>query len=88
MFAVEPITNCPHVLRLEQEPSDFFPASLDEASQFKGHCRICESSQENWLCLTCRDVYCSRYVNEHMQLHFDAEKHAVAFSLSDGMFGR
>lgn len=39
---------------------------------------------ENWLCLQCGTVRCSRYVNGHAREHFEAEKqHPLAVSLSD-----
>jgi len=32
-------------------------------------CRDCGDSSENWLCLGCGGVFCSRFVHGHMQAH-------------------
>ena len=72
-FAVEPITTCPHVPA--PIPTHVF---LDQA------CGTCEEPHENWQCLTCNTVLCSRYRNGHMLKHFEQTKdHAVCLSYSD-----
>ena len=38
---------------------------------------------ENWICLTCHEVQCSRYVNEHMLFHGIEKNHLMAVSFSD-----
>jgi hypothetical protein len=38
---------------------------------------------ENWLCLSCGDVYCSRYVNAHGLRHWEETGHCVMVSLAD-----
>ncbi|XP_031274256.1 histone deacetylase 6 [Pistacia vera] len=46
-------------------------------------CNRCDHQSENWLCLSCKDVLCSRYVNKHMLQHFQQTNHSVALSYSD-----
>ena len=38
---------------------------------------------ENWVCLTCFEVHCSRYVNEHMLLHGLQHEHRMVLSFAD-----
>ena len=38
---------------------------------------------ENWICLVCHKVFCSRYVNEHMVIHSAEAQHLVTLSFSD-----
>jgi hypothetical protein len=45
--------------------------------------RGCDSRHENWWCLTCGGVFCSRYVNGHGVKHFELTGHPVACSLVD-----
>ncbi|UJR30750.1 hypothetical protein I4U23_018270 [Adineta vaga] len=33
-------------------------------------CTDCESTKENWLCLSCGEIHCSRYVNNHGEGHW------------------
>lgn len=40
----------------------------------------CEHPQENWLCLCCKDVLCSRFVNKHMLEHYQQKQHNLALS--------
>lgn len=46
-----------------------------------GHCT--EDVRENWLCLTCHEVYCSRYVAEHMLFHGIEKNHLMTVSFCD-----
>lgn len=34
------------------------------------------------MCLSCGNVYCSRYVNQHAKTHFERTKHSLAISLN------
>ncbi|GJM95581.1 hypothetical protein PR202_ga12339 [Eleusine coracana subsp. coracana] len=45
-------------------------------------CR-CHHPAENWLCLICKDVLCSRFINKHMLLHYQEAGHCLALSFSD-----
>lgn len=84
-FAIAPKTDCPHC-------SESFMQNLDSAlSNLKtllltSPCRICANKDENWVCLSCEGVFCSRYVNKHMAVHYEEMKHSIGFSLSDGSF--
>lgn len=46
-------------------------------------CQTCGNKGENWLCLSCSGVYCSRYVKEHMVAHNQTSNHPITFSYSD-----
>ncbi|EXB76677.1 Histone deacetylase 6 [Morus notabilis] len=46
-------------------------------------CHICEHPDENWLCLCCKEVLCSRFVNKHMLNHYHNTSHSLALSYSD-----
>jgi len=36
----------------------------------KNQCIDCENSNENWLCLSCGEIHCSRYINNHGEGHW------------------
>jgi ubiquitin carboxyl-terminal hydrolase 3 len=42
----------------------------------------CKDQKDNWLCLKCGGIYCSRYVNEHAKLHSESASHLVAMSFN------
>ena len=42
--------------------------------------------KEDWICLDCCDVNCSRYVRGHSAQHFSDTQHALAFSFSDASY--
>lgn len=42
--------------------------------------RRCQHPDENWLCLCCKEVLCSRFVNKHMLEHYQEELHNLALS--------
>lgn len=46
-------------------------------------CLACHSIIENWICLFCNQVYCGRYIAEHMMMHHLELDHALAMSFSD-----
>lgn len=93
-FAVEPRLDCPHIT---EENLDKFASFLH--ASLKGYdrkakdnvfasmkCTDCQNTKENWLCLECSAVCCSRYVEGHMAKHNESTKHQIAFSFSDGSF--
>ncbi|KAH9655728.1 hypothetical protein KPL70_022408 [Citrus sinensis] len=41
-------------------------------------CNRCQHPRGNWLCLCCKEVLCSRYVNKHMLQHYQETNHSVA----------
>lgn len=79
-FAVYPKLDCPHVAHL----------TLDHlVVDARAVCKAvgCGDATENWLCLTCGTVACSRYVKGHMAEHGVAEPtHRVVASFSDLSF--
>ena len=72
-FAVEAITTCPHI-----------PTPISSKVFIDTPCKECNEPQENWQCLTCSTILCSRYRHGHMLEHFSNTKdHAVCLSYSD-----
>ncbi|KAM4662765.1 protein deacetylase HDAC6 isoform 2-T3 [Discoglossus pictus] len=74
-FAVTPLSWCPHLESVQVAP----PCGLDVTQP----CAECSSQQENWVCLTCYQVLCGRYVCEHMLSHGVASGHHLVLSFSD-----
>lgn len=90
-FAVDPKRDCPH---LQHCLADMLEFELDDP------CGTCSDKSENWVCVTCSEVYCSRYVNSHMVAHYEQKKaqrdpvaaaaaasavrHCIGVSFSDG----
>ncbi|KAI8099649.1 uncharacterized protein BX664DRAFT_355050 [Halteromyces radiatus] len=75
-YAVEPRLDCPHLPITTKEQSVF----LDQP------CQQCNDETENWQCLTCNIVLCSRYRQAHMQAHVGSSRHPVCLSYSDLSF--
>ena len=46
-------------------------------------CEECGHVGENWICLICLTIHCSRYVKEHMLIHGAEKEHSVTLSFSD-----
>lgn len=81
MFAVEPKRDCPHLS--EHFHSDKAPTV--NTLNISAPCVSCGSALENWICLTCFGVRCSRYMpGKHQAKHFDESGHAIGVSFSDG----
>lgn len=74
-YAVTPLSWCPHLMAVCPIPA----AGLDVSQP----CKTCGTVQENWVCLTCYQVYCSRYVNAHMVCHHEASEHPLVLSCVD-----
>ncbi|KAE8581934.1 hypothetical protein XENTR_v10019876 [Xenopus tropicalis] len=74
-FAVTPLPWCPHLGSVSAVP----PAGLD----VRQLCAQCASELENWVCLTCYQVLCGRYVSQHMLCHGLASGHHLVLSFSD-----
>jgi len=96
MFAVEPKLNCPHfsldnsLLSPErwclQPASSPTPARPYEPLVLNAEappCAACGECDENWVCLGCLQIGCSRYRHGHALEHFQASGHSLAVSLSD-----
>eukprot|EP00761_Pharyngomonas_kirbyi_P013235 gb/GECH01013262.1/.p1 GENE.gb/GECH01013262.1/~~gb/GECH01013262.1/.p1 ORF type:complete len:436 (+),score=121.50 gb/GECH01013262.1/:1-1308(+) len=80
MYVAQPRTNCPHLEKLGD-------LSYITEIDVKAKCNACDNVGENWICLGCTNVFCSRYVNKHMLEHFEnsaePEHHCVCLSFSD-----
>ena len=74
---VEPKTDCPHWTDEHVLDRDWAHSNVTEA------CSTCSDTAENWLCLACGLVACSRYVNEHMSMHSETAGHPLVVSFSD-----
>lgn len=76
MFAVTPKRYCDHVdTGLKPIPEGGLDVIIP--------CKECAHVGENWVCLCCYEVHCSRYVNKHMVDHNDQSKHPLALSYAD-----
>ncbi|CAO2842082.1 unnamed protein product [Amaranthus hypochondriacus] len=72
---VEPRTWCDHLPSLTSDLSH-----IPTPDTF---CFRCDHPAENWLCLFCKDVLCSRFINKHMLEHYQEKGHCLALSYSD-----
>ncbi|XP_012923677.1 histone deacetylase 6 isoform X2 [Heterocephalus glaber] len=75
LHAVTPLLWCPHLVAVRPMSA----ANLDVTQP----CKDCGTLQENWLCLSCYQVYCSRYVNAHMVRHHEVSGHPLVLSYID-----
>ncbi|KAM4562545.1 histone deacetylase 6 [Odontesthes bonariensis] len=75
LYVVDPLSWCPHLEAVKPLP----PAGVDIFLP----CADCGSEAENWICLTCYQVFCGRYVNEHMVTHGVVSEHPMVLSFSD-----
>lgn len=75
MYAVEPLKDCPHLCELGEVP--------EEGLDVNAPCEDCQNVGENWVCLVCYKVYCSRYVKEHMVQHGKDADHPLVLSYTD-----
>lgn len=86
-FAVELKRDCPHVEKCVEKVHVLM---IDKENLNEG-CQACDDSTENWICLSCFCIRCSRYVKGHMQEHFKGTKtedasavgHPIGLSFSD-----
>jgi len=53
---------------------------LDVAS---APCSLCGEAEENWICLGCKNIGCSRYKNGDALRHFEDTGHSLSISFSD-----
>lgn len=49
----------------------------------KEKCSKCGDEKENWICLSCFEVNCGRFVNEHGVTHHETTGHPMALSFAD-----
>jgi len=75
-YQVYPQTSSPHLDCVSAAP-------LDGAAALRA---ACGATGENWVCLGCHAVLCSRYVAGHAAAHAASTGHLIACSLSDLSF--
>jgi NAD-dependent histone deacetylase SIR2/NAD-dependent deacetylase sirtuin 2 len=50
-------------------------------------CKDCNEKKENWICLICKEFFCSRYINSHFVKHNEENKsHNICLSMMDLSF--
>jgi hypothetical protein len=76
-FGVVPLNYCEHLELIRNLVND--PATFDVQKP----CLKCLDTSENWICLTCKQILCSRFVNSHMLEHYNEFKHPIVLSFSD-----
>jgi NAD-dependent deacetylase sirtuin 2 len=76
MFAVNPKSDCPHIL---ENVSSSYLAAISVHKP----CDVCKDASENWICFKCGQIFCSRYVNSHMVKHNEETGHSIVASFSD-----
>ncbi|URD72549.1 Zn-finger in ubiquitin-hydrolases protein [Musa troglodytarum] len=68
---------------------DHLPSLCSDLSQIPlpdSPCSRCHHPAENWLCLSCKDVFCSRFINKHMLRHYEESGHCLALSFRYDVF--
>ncbi|XP_062368108.1 histone deacetylase 6 isoform X2 [Cinclus cinclus] len=78
LYAVTPLLECPHLGAVAPPPPGGALGTV-----LPPPCGTCGSRRENWLCLSCHQVQCGRYVGGHMVEHGDASGHPLVLSLRD-----
>ncbi|OMJ72973.1 hypothetical protein SteCoe_28457 [Stentor coeruleus] len=76
-FAVHPRDDCPHIASILENPGE---------RRISNPCQECGDLKENWICIQCGNIYCSRYVNGHMLEHNQNSSHPIALSFTDLSF--
>nr|XP_012416611.1 PREDICTED: histone deacetylase 6 [Odobenus rosmarus divergens] len=74
-YAVTPLPWCPHLVAVHPIPE----SGLDVTQP----CQDCGTLQENWVCLSCYQVHCGRYVSAHMLQHHEVSGHPLVLSYVD-----
>ncbi|KAF0522014.1 histone deacetylase 6 [Gigaspora margarita] len=77
MHTVTPKTDCPHI------NNELTHAWAQVPVDVGAPCNTCQNTSENWRCLECQKVFCSRYVNGHMKEHNEQTNHKLTISFSD-----
>lgn len=80
LYAISPKVDCPHIAKDDVQNSIEF---LTNSNTICFPCQSCNETKENWLCLKCNSIYCSRFTNQHMLKHNQISNHEVALSFSD-----
>ena len=70
--------NCPHIKNLL--PIEKF--SSIKFSELK--CKNCEEKKDLWVCFSCGDAFCGRYVKGHCNFHWkENNEHCISISILD-----
>ena len=73
-------TDCPHILQIPLYPLEKFKQEPFE----KYKCKYCEINTELWICISCSEAFCGRYMNNHYQKHLkENPEHSICISLLD-----
>jgi hypothetical protein len=97
MFVVEPKRDCPHFISTHLLSQEHWTLTVDRLREPLGEhaveafhidipsspCTICSDTSENWICLACKSIACSRYVHGHAKEHSEEYGHALCLSFSD-----
>ncbi|EDV95440.1 GH17575 [Drosophila grimshawi] len=71
------LKSCPHLSLLRTAEA---PKSIRGK---KSACGDCESTVENWLCLSCHQIGCGPHTYGHIEQHCQRNKHPLALCLGD-----
>ncbi|KAM9667574.1 protein deacetylase HDAC6 isoform 6-T13 [Dama dama] len=74
-YAVRPLLWCPHLAAVCPIPETGLNVTQP--------CQDCGTLQENWVCLSCYQVYCGRYISAHMLQHHEGSGHPLVLSYAD-----
>ncbi|KAH3732774.1 ADPribosylglycohydrolase superfamily protein [Pelomyxa schiedti] len=81
---VEPKRDCPHLV------AHYAPLDSNDTSTLDGvmtrKCFMCAETHENWLCVKCYTIGCSRHVQGHLKEHHFTSGHCIAVSFMDLSF--
>ncbi|KAJ3066561.1 NAD-dependent protein deacetylase sirtuin-2 [Podochytrium sp. JEL0797] len=84
-FAIYPKTDCPHVKngikRLSAKELAVVVGTATTNACQDSDCKT--KTAENWMCLDCQFVGCSRYIESHLLDHHSTTKHPIAISFAD-----
>lgn len=69
---VKALRECPHLKTVEEVPS----TGIDTLAP----CQECNSTCQNWICLRCYTVHCSRWINRHAKMHGQGNNHPMTLS--------
>lgn len=85
--AVYPSKACPHLMQ-NVDVQTVLDALRQGGELMQTTCTVCEDNNENWMCLQCGEISCSRYVHSHGEMHWmehlgQRATHCVCLSFSD-----
>ncbi|KAF2074535.1 hypothetical protein CYY_004162 [Polysphondylium violaceum] len=84
-FYVNPIS-CKHLQPNEFDKCINTSIFTESSITIPSVCHSCGDSSENWVCLECGVISCSKYVNGCASKHYESTKHPIAASFSDLSF--